>query len=209
MSQRSPSTSTAVPHDRRRSRHAAALCPARRPRAQQSAFRLRARAMRRLHRASRRAAVRSCVTPVSAVGDAKVMTLAGPRHAGETASAADRLCRGAGAAVRLLHQRLDHDRRRVPARQEEADRAEIKEALDGLKCRCGTHMNILRAVKRAADDDGLREGAMTKIEQTSAFSRRSLLKAAAPWSSPSVRRVGSTPCSSIQRGATRRARNRR
>jgi nicotinate dehydrogenase subunit A len=28
--------------------------------------------------------------------------------------------------------------------------AEIKSALDGLKCRCGTHMNILRAVKRAA-----------------------------------------------------------
>ena len=28
--------------------------------------------------------------------------------------------------------------------------AEIKEALTGLKCRCGTHMGILRAVKRAA-----------------------------------------------------------
>ena len=32
-----------------------------------------------------------------------------PRHAGEAASDADRLCRGAGAAMRLLHQRLDHD----------------------------------------------------------------------------------------------------
>jgi nicotinate dehydrogenase subunit A len=29
--------------------------------------------------------------------------------------------------------------------------AEIKEALTGLKCRCGTHMSILRAVKRAAE----------------------------------------------------------
>jgi len=28
--------------------------------------------------------------------------------------------------------------------------AEIKTALEGLKCRCGTHMGILRAVKRAA-----------------------------------------------------------
>jgi nicotinate dehydrogenase subunit A len=28
--------------------------------------------------------------------------------------------------------------------------AQIKEALSGLKCRCGTHMGILRAVKRAA-----------------------------------------------------------
>jgi nicotinate dehydrogenase subunit A len=29
--------------------------------------------------------------------------------------------------------------------------AEIKEALSGLKCRCGTHMGIMRAVKRAAE----------------------------------------------------------
>ena len=28
--------------------------------------------------------------------------------------------------------------------------AEIREGLEGLKCRCGTHMAILRAVKRAA-----------------------------------------------------------
>jgi nicotinate dehydrogenase subunit A len=28
--------------------------------------------------------------------------------------------------------------------------AQIREALSGLKCRCGTHMGILRAVKRAA-----------------------------------------------------------
>jgi nicotinate dehydrogenase subunit A len=27
--------------------------------------------------------------------------------------------------------------------------AEIREGLSGLKCRCGTHMAILRAVKRA------------------------------------------------------------
>ena len=29
--------------------------------------------------------------------------------------------------------------------------AEIKNALTGLKCRCGTHVSIMRAVKRAAD----------------------------------------------------------
>ena len=29
--------------------------------------------------------------------------------------------------------------------------AEIAAALEGLKCRCGTHMGILRAVKRAAE----------------------------------------------------------
>jgi nicotinate dehydrogenase subunit A len=29
--------------------------------------------------------------------------------------------------------------------------AEIKDALTGIKCRCGTHMGILRAVRRAAE----------------------------------------------------------
>jgi nicotinate dehydrogenase subunit A len=28
--------------------------------------------------------------------------------------------------------------------------AQIKQAMQGIKCRCGTHVNILRAVKRAA-----------------------------------------------------------
>jgi nicotinate dehydrogenase subunit A len=28
--------------------------------------------------------------------------------------------------------------------------AEIKGALEGIKCRCGTHVSILKAVKRAA-----------------------------------------------------------
>jgi aerobic-type carbon monoxide dehydrogenase small subunit (CoxS/CutS family) len=30
-----------------------------------------------------------------------------------------------------------------------ASDAEIREALSGLKCRCGTHLAILRAIKRA------------------------------------------------------------
>jgi nicotinate dehydrogenase subunit A len=28
---------------------------------------------------------------------------------------------------------------------------EIRDALSGLKCRCGTHMSIIRAVKRASE----------------------------------------------------------
>jgi aerobic-type carbon monoxide dehydrogenase small subunit (CoxS/CutS family) len=32
----------------------------------------------------------------------------------------------------------------------DANEAEIREALSGLKCRCGAHMSILRAVKQAA-----------------------------------------------------------
>ena len=66
--------------------------------------------------------IRSCITPVSAVGDGKIVTLAGlgtpdKPHPLQTAYVEE-----AGAAMRLLHQRLDHDRGGVPARQEEADR---------------------------------------------------------------------------------------
>jgi nicotinate dehydrogenase subunit A len=53
--------------------------------------------------------------------------------------------------MRLLHQRLDHDGRRFPARQKKPTEAEIKDALSGIKCRCGTHISILKAVKRAAE----------------------------------------------------------
>jgi aerobic-type carbon monoxide dehydrogenase small subunit (CoxS/CutS family) len=30
-----------------------------------------------------------------------------------------------------------------------ASDAELREALSGLKCRCGTHVSIMRAIKRA------------------------------------------------------------
>ena len=36
------------------------------------------------------------------------------------------------------------------AEKKKPSEAEIKQALEGLKCRCGTHMGIMRAVKRAA-----------------------------------------------------------
>ena len=39
----------------------------------------------------------------------------------------------------------------LPQRQQEADRRRDQAGAAGLKCRCGTHVNILRAVKRAAE----------------------------------------------------------
>jgi len=41
--------------------------------------------------------------------------------------------------MRLLHQWLDHDGREFPGDQEKPTDAEIKIALEGVKCRCGTH----------------------------------------------------------------------
>src|SRR5262249_16580815 len=107
----------------RRSRHAAALCAARQPRAARPALRLRAGAMRRLHGPRRRqggALMRDAAIVAhrpAEGGDAR-----GPRHAATAAPGAARLHRGTSGAMRLLHQRHDHGVRRVPLQDQETDR---------------------------------------------------------------------------------------
>jgi nicotinate dehydrogenase subunit A len=94
--------------------------------------------------------IRSCVTPVSAVGDAKVVTMSGlgtpeKPHPLQTAYVEEQVTQCGycingwvmTAAAFLRDNKKPTD-------------AQIKQALGGIKCRCGTHMNILRAVKRAA-----------------------------------------------------------
>ena len=93
---------------------------------------------------------RSCVTPMTAVGARKVTTLAGIGSGGKPhkvqAAFIEEQVPQCGyclngwvmTSVALL------DKTPHPTD------AQIREALAGLKCRCGTHMSILRAVKRAA-----------------------------------------------------------
>ena len=110
-------------HDRdRRSRHAAALRAARRAQLQQSTLRLRPRPVRRLHGADRRP--RGPLLHHAGVVRRRPQghDARRHRHAGEAASGAGRLDRGAGQPVRLLHQRLDPHRRRTARAQSEADR---------------------------------------------------------------------------------------
>lgn len=94
--------------------------------------------------------VHSCATPLSAVGNAKITTLAGlgtaeKPHPLQTAYIEEQVpqcgyCINGWimtAAAFLRDKKKPND-------------AEIRDALTGLKCRCGTHVAILRAVKRAA-----------------------------------------------------------
>jgi nicotinate dehydrogenase subunit A len=94
--------------------------------------------------------IRACVTPVSAVGDAKIVTLAGlgtpeKPHPLQTAYIEEQVpqcgyCINGWlmtAAAFLRDNKKPTD-------------AQIRSALESLKCRCGTHVSILRAVKRAA-----------------------------------------------------------
>lgn len=94
--------------------------------------------------------VRSCVTRVDSVGNAKITTLAGigtpeKPHKVQAAFIEEQVpqcgfCLNGWVmtSVALLEK------------NPRPTDAQIRDALSGLKCRCGTHMSILRAVKRAA-----------------------------------------------------------
>ena len=94
--------------------------------------------------------VRSCVTPLSAVANSKVVTLAGlgtpeKPHPIQKAYVEEQVPQ-CGYCINgwIMTAAAFLERTKKPTD------AQIKEALTGLKCRCGTHMGILRAVKRAA-----------------------------------------------------------
>ena len=97
------------------------------------------------------AAIRSCVTPLSAVGNGKVVTLAGlgtpeKPHPIQAAYVIEQVPQ-CGYCINgwLMTAAALLNRNKKPTD------AQIKEALTGLKCRCGTHMGIMRAVKRASE----------------------------------------------------------
>ena len=103
-------------------------------------------------------AIRSCVMPcaaLSAVANGKITTLAGlgtPEKPHPIQQAyVDEQVPQCGYCINgwimTAAQLLDEKK----AQNKKPTDDEIKNALTGLKCRCGTHMAIMRAVKRAAD----------------------------------------------------------
>jgi nicotinate dehydrogenase subunit A len=95
-------------------------------------------------------AIRSCMTPVSAAGNRKVVTLEGlgtvenphrlqKAFIDEQAAQCGYCINGMIMAAAALLDQKPH-----PSRDD------IKQALDGNLCRCGTHMRIVRAIERAA-----------------------------------------------------------
>src|SRR2546423_3837004 len=95
-------------------------------------------------------AVRSCITPVSVVADSKITTLAGlgtpeKPHPIQKAWLEEQVSQCGyciNGWIMTAAELLDHN--------PHPSDAEIKDALGGLICRCGTHGAALRAVKRAA-----------------------------------------------------------
>jgi nicotinate dehydrogenase subunit A len=94
--------------------------------------------------------IRSCITPISAVGDARIVTLAGlgtpeKPHPLQTAYIEEEVpqCGYCINGWLMTAAAFLRDNKKPTDGQ-------IRSALEGLKCRCGTHLSILRAVKRAA-----------------------------------------------------------
>lgn len=99
-------------------------------------------------------AIRSCVTPVSAASQAKITTLEGlgtidkphplqQAFIEEQAAQCGYCISGMIMAAKALLDQKPH-----PSRED------IKQALNGNLCRCGTHMRIVRAIERAAAQGG-------------------------------------------------------
>jgi nicotinate dehydrogenase subunit A len=96
-------------------------------------------------------AIRSCATPVSSAANAKVTTLQGLARKPGTLHAVQQAFIDEQAAqcgycingwIMTAAALLESNPR--------ATDEDIRRGLSGLKCRCGTHMSILRAVKLAA-----------------------------------------------------------
>ncbi|HUB95940.1 MAG TPA: (2Fe-2S)-binding protein [Stellaceae bacterium] len=96
------------------------------------------------------AATRSCVTPVASVAGKKITTLAGlgtPEHPHPIQAAyIEEQVPQCGYCINGWIMTAAA----LLAQNPHPSDAEIRQGLSGLKCRCGTHLSILRAVKRAA-----------------------------------------------------------
>ena len=95
-------------------------------------------------------AMRSCVTPVSAVKGKDVVTLEGlgtPEHMHPIQEAfRQEQAAQCGYCISGMIMNAKAFLDRVPQPSE----AQIRSALSGILCRCGTHLEISRAVQRAA-----------------------------------------------------------
>ncbi len=96
-------------------------------------------------------AIRSCVMPVAAVQGA-VRTLDGLSDAGKPHPVQQAFIdEEAGQCAYCIGGWIMTATALLEANPNRSD-AEIRDALAGLKCRCGAHMSILRAIRRAANE---------------------------------------------------------
>ena len=93
---------------------------------------------------------RSCVTPVESMTGRKVTTLAGIQTDGKSHKVQQAFIdEQVPQCGYCLNGWVMTSVALLESNPKPTD-AQIREALTGLKCRCGTHVSMLRAIKRAA-----------------------------------------------------------
>ena len=98
------------------------------------------------------AAVRSCITPLSGVGEAKVVTLEGLGTPEAPSPVQKAFITEQAAQCGYCINGMIMQSTAFLATNQTPSEAEIREALAGNLCRCGTHLRIVRAVARAAHE---------------------------------------------------------
>ena len=94
-------------------------------------------------------AVRSCVTPLSAVGKKKIVTLEGlGGSTGKLVAIQEAFIAEQAAQCGYCINGMIMEAAAFLARNRNASEDQIKQALANNLCRCGTHVRIVRAVKR-------------------------------------------------------------
>jgi nicotinate dehydrogenase subunit A len=95
---------------------------------------------------------RSCVTPVVAVGEAKIETLDGLAVGGKAHPLQVAFLEAQAAQCGYCTNGMIMTAKALLDRNSKPDAAAIKEALSANLCRCGIHNRIVRAVQLAARD---------------------------------------------------------
>ena len=94
--------------------------------------------------------VRSCVTPLSAVGKKKIVTLEGLGKPDKLHPVQKAFIEEQAAQCGYCISGMIMEAAAFLASNKNPSDAQIKQALAHNLCRCGTHLRIVRAVKRAA-----------------------------------------------------------
>ena len=96
------------------------------------------------------AAIRSCVTPVSAAERVKITTLEGLGSVARPHPIQKAFIEEQAAQCGYCINGMIMTAKALLDRNPNPTDADIKQALAGNLCRCGTHLRIVRAVRRAA-----------------------------------------------------------
>ncbi len=94
--------------------------------------------------------VRSCVTPISAVGKKKIVTLEGLGTTDKLHPVQKAFIEEQAAQCGYCINGMIMEAAAFLATNKSPSDAQIKQALTRNLCRCGTHLRIVRAVQRAA-----------------------------------------------------------